>query len=1218
MGDRVIDLAMTTRPDLTQGMEVLYTQHMHSDHYPIRVIMKEDETQRQQREQRQRMREQTPQPDPVTGITPIVTHMAWKVDKMDKDKLAATLKPELQTWMQDQKDKVTQTATLTLNQVTDIWKDLHQRIINIAHTCVGKKRITSQSKRWWNRDGSGRVQRLHIRYKRAKEQHEWLRRRKAAAAEIQAAKQAQDDTYAEFRTVAVEEKRAAEEEFAASLDDHHKLAWAQYRRAVPRVFTPLGSFPHPTTGELPTRPQESINNLATHLAGVSTVPQDPSFDTTDDDMITQQVQDMLDTPPTTRHALPFTLQQMKQYIPHVRLNTALGTDDVSPYFIKYGGDAMAEALYMLFHISYSHGHIPADFKHGKVAAIYKQTGRKDDPSSYRPIAVTSVVMRLWEKMMKQTTVNLMRANGIPALSQFGFTAKRSTYDAIYRFLSTTVDNFNHFSGSGSTHKHSPAVFIDVSKAYDTVWIQGLLYKLKQLKGITPHLLRFYSNFLLNRTMAVHHSGLMSDTHVLQAGVPQGCVLGPFFYTIYVHDIKSNLHPRTRLTLFADDMALQPLNRAGTLALAAMRTSLTAMTQYARKWKIKFSSTKTNVVFFRPPRHTLGDLRIDDPTQEQHKLKLGGANIVAVKEYKYLGVLLDQHLTYLPHLKQLVNRATMSSHMICRLIKRDKLPSFPVIRQLVASVLIPKMTYGIPFIRLPRIEDNVTNAPTTTATVPAPRPTRGRPRATPTSTRPTVPTTRHRPNTQQKKTNNIARQLKNIVIRPLRLSLGLPHSAHHESVLMESRLMPLRYIQTHLTAMCVERWKGMGTGDNAGADQFMTDMNNMTATTTTAPQYGIWHPYKHINNICKWVDSLAHTAQPSVHDAPTTNNIATVSTNTQTHTDGQQAILHTSPPPHEDMHLCVYTDGASRGNPGHASCGGVIYRQEDKLNPTTTATAPPIHTFARLLGRITNNEAEYTGLIVGLEEAIKLGATRVTSYVDSQLICRQVQGEYAVHSNKMQALHNRCTELITSLRHFRIKHTLRVNNTEADQQCNIALDSTNNTATSHTLTRVLRPVDATWKAFCEAWHKDKQRSLVSHYRTRHIKRQQLPTYTKHDTPAVAAKRARLRFRRALFGYNNKRMNFTNNTLNCDYTTCVTQHIQEDTKHVLLECPRHARDRDKLIERLATLSTETETQPVPLTLPLLLDPPHYTSLASYAEQVSKITGRFLLAVNRNKAY
>ena len=305
--------------------------------------------------------------------------------------------------MTQHRDKLTQTATLTHEETTQCWVDMHERILTVATERVGKKRIHNQSKHWWNRQGRKTVQQLYIKYKDAKHHFEMLRRRRGVLpSRLETARENRTTAHKLFRAKAKEERLAAEEEFAASLDEHQKVAWSQFRRAVPRVFTPLASFRHPISGDIPTRPQHAINNLATHLASVSTVPHDPHFDTSEDEAIEQEGQDLAGAPPGTRQGLPFTLQQLKQAIPNIGLKTALGTDDMSPYFIKHGGDTLTEALYMLFEISYSHGHIPAELKHGKVAAIYKQTGRKDDPSNYRPIAVTSVVMRLWERMMKST------------------------------------------------------------------------------------------------------------------------------------------------------------------------------------------------------------------------------------------------------------------------------------------------------------------------------------------------------------------------------------------------------------------------------------------------------------------------------------------------------------------------------------------------------------------------------------------------------------------------------------------------------------------------------------------------------------------------------------------------------------------------------------------------------------------------------------------------
>ena len=333
-------------------------------------------------------------------------------------------------------------------------------------------------------------------------------------------------------------------------------------------------------------------------------------------------------------------------------------------------------------------------------------------------------------------------------------------------------------------------------------------------------------------------------------------------------------------------------------------------------------------------------------------------------------------------------------------------------------------------------------------------------------------------------------------------------------------------------------------------------------------------------------------------------------------DRTQASTPTAHGTRQQLHLCTYTDGASRGNPGPAACGGVIYRIVDKRGPSTKATSDPIDTFAKLLGRATNNEAEYRGLEMGLARAIELGATQVTAYVDSLLVCKQIRGEYSIKHNTIRQLHNRCRALIHKLQEFTIEHTLRVYNVEADEQCNMALDSIQAEA-SRGRRHPDRPVDLAWAEFCKNWHKDKARSLVMHYPSEQIERKELPLYTMIDKPNTMAKRARLRFRRAQFGHNNRRINLPSNT-HCDHEECDGKELQEDTEHVLMVCPRNARERDKLRDDMATLLGSSAPQTNNQLLSMILGLPHTRTLEKMAQDIGRITGEFILAVYRNKQF
>ena len=110
---------------------------------------------------------------------------------------------------------------------------------------------------------------------------------------------------------------------------------------------------------------------------------------------------------------------------------------------------------------------------------------------------------------------------------------------------------------------------------------------------------------------------------------------------------------------------------------------------------------------------------------------------------------------------------------------------------------------------------------------------------------------------------------------------------------------------------------------------------------------------------------------------------------------------------------------------------MIYLAKDKLSPEAEATAEPIHSFNTTIGRATNNEAEYKGLMQGLEAACTMGVTHVKAYVDSELMCKQINGQYQVRHPTIAPLHATCTVLISQLQQFTITHIRRKYNKEAD-------------------------------------------------------------------------------------------------------------------------------------------------------------------------------------------
>ena len=234
--------------------------------------------------------------------------------------------------------------------------------------------------------------------------------------------------------------------------------------------------------------------------------------------------------------------------------------------------------------------------------LFKGEGEVTNPDNYRPISITSVVARIFERIHKHELLTAMIAEGIPSTDQFGFTRQRSTHDAIYRLLSLIVETYekgenNPGMRDRKERNYVPTVFVDISKAYDKVWIEGLLYKLHHKLKITGNLFYMIRAMLTGRTIQVVGDGKISSVYDLLAGVPQSSILAPLLFLIYIHDITQG-HSRTWMSLFADDIAVLPFmsDKAG---MGALSSTLHAMSDYASKWKITFSAKKTNVVYFRP-------------------------------------------------------------------------------------------------------------------------------------------------------------------------------------------------------------------------------------------------------------------------------------------------------------------------------------------------------------------------------------------------------------------------------------------------------------------------------------------------------------------------------------------------------------------------------------------------------------------------------------------
>ena len=226
------------------------------------------------------------------------------------------------------------------------------------------------------------------------------------------------------------------------------------------------------------------------------------------------------------------------------VSSSMGSDELSPVLLKECRSSSSFPLTMLFRESLRTGTLPQQWKHSLVVPIFKK-GSRSDPLNYRPISLTSVSCKVFERIIYKALYAYLKENVLLSDNQFGFRAGRSTEDQlllVYNQVTSWVD-------CGYV---VDVVLFDFSKAFDVVNHRLLLEKLSLL-GVGGSLLGWIGHFLVGRRMQVVVDGSRSAPHSVVSGVPQGSVLGPLLFNIFVNHLTEGLSSQCKI--FADDLKL---------------------------------------------------------------------------------------------------------------------------------------------------------------------------------------------------------------------------------------------------------------------------------------------------------------------------------------------------------------------------------------------------------------------------------------------------------------------------------------------------------------------------------------------------------------------------------------------------------------------------------------------------------------------------------------
>ena len=363
-----------------------------------------------------------------------------------------------------------------------------------------------------------------------------------------------------------------------------------------------------------------------------------------------------------------TEKEIVDLIMSLPTNKASGPDGINHRLLKSICNSIAQPLCILFNISLRDCKFPSQWKLAHVIPIYKK-GDKSMPSNYRPISLLSVFGKLFERLILKYLHNYFHFNKLLNIYQSGFTPGHSTslqLIEIYHNICSALDNQNVYC----------MVFCDISKAFDRVWHRGLLYKLRNY-GIRGHLLSWIQDYLTNRKQKVLVNGGLSTERSLAAGVPQGSVLGPFLFLVYINDLSDSLSCITRL--FADDTSIGVASTNMKVIEYKLNKDLENLHNWAITWLVKFNPDKTKFMVFS---HT--------KQQQLPSLVFNNVILEQVPIHKHLGITFSGDAKWSVHVNTVIASA---SKMVSSLRKFKFLLSRTILSKIYVMYIRPILEYS---------------------------------------------------------------------------------------------------------------------------------------------------------------------------------------------------------------------------------------------------------------------------------------------------------------------------------------------------------------------------------------------------------------------------------------------------------------------------------------------------------------------------------------------
>lgn len=383
---------------------------------------------------------------------------------------------------------------------------------------------------------------------------------------------------------------------------------------------------------------------------------------------------------------PISENEIMKTINELKNKSSPGEDKISSKILKFLNSVIAKPLCYIFNLCFEKGIFPNKLKISIVTPVYK-TGDRTIVSNYRPISVISNIGKVLEKCIKSRLLEHLNYNKILSLNQYGFTEGMSTDDGMYEVMK---DIYN----SVDNKKKQIAIFLDLAKAFDTVSHEILINQLNQygIKGIVND---FFRSYLQNREQCVKIGESRSNLKEIKYGIPQGTVLGPVLFNIYINELLQ-LPINGKVVAYADDTVLLVEDDSWTNVTNKAVVEFSKLQQWLSENYLTVNLEKTKFMCFSiydknvPNIHTL-HLHTYRCISKQKRDCICAMKLLQTKTIKYLGIIIDQNLKWTDHIQQLNNKM---HKLVWKFYHLKNILPFNTLKTLYHALVESILRYGI--------------------------------------------------------------------------------------------------------------------------------------------------------------------------------------------------------------------------------------------------------------------------------------------------------------------------------------------------------------------------------------------------------------------------------------------------------------------------------------------------------------------------------------------